>query len=79
MIGMMGSHGLRCRKNLLLNGGVAGDLGILDYNGWEDPMRQPGNPSSILARVGFSGQRSLVGHGPWGHEDRHDWLTDTRE
>ena len=45
--------------------------------GWEDPLKEPWQPTPIFLPGGSQGQRSLVGYSPWGHteSDMTEWLT----
>ena len=38
--------------------------------GQEDPLRREWQPTPVFLPGEFDGQRSLVGHSPWG---RNDW------
>ena len=54
---------------------TAGDLGSIQ--GQKDPWRREWQPSPVFLPGEFHGQRSLVGHSPWGHKglDPTEWLT----
>ena len=40
-----------------------------------DIWRRKWQPTPVLLPGESHGQRSLVGHSPWGHRVRHDWAT----
>ena len=52
-------------KNLLVNAGDTKDMGSIPGSG-RSPGEGKGNPLQYSLPGEFHGQRSLVGHSPWG-------------
>ena len=49
------------------------------YEPWigKIPWRREWQPTAVFLSGESHGQRSLAGHGPWGHQESEDWATDT--
>ena len=54
-------------KNSLADAGDTGDMGSMPGSG-----RSPGGGNGNPLQYSCHGQRSLVGHSPWGHRVGHD-------
>ena len=66
-----------CSSNSKESACSAGDLGLVPRSG-KSPGEENGNPPQYSCLENPHGQKSLVGHSPWGHRVGHDRQLSTR-